>query len=229
MKKKILPRFLTVLCLLGGGALLSPLPAARAEGNSAWVEVSRSGSLVVYNRERGGSSVKEIKGVGTIDAPNWVVKNVLDDSEHYASFMPYMQESRVISHDAGSHSKIAYAKVNPPLISPRDYTLIVHDESTKNADGSVTYKNRWDAANEKGPAEKPGVVRVKITDGYWLLEPADGGKKTKATYQLYTDGGGGIPSFIANQVNKSRVKEIFEAVEKQAQKEQYHKEKPAYP
>ncbi len=220
-------RLLGVLCLLGG-SVLSPLPAARAD-NGPWMEVSRSGSLVVYNRVRAGADVKEIKGVGTIDAPNWVVKNVLDDADHYTAFMPNVEESRVLKRDPATRTALAYARVNPPLISQRDYTLLVHDESTKNADGSVTYKNRWEAASDKGPAEKPGVVRVKITDGYWLLEPADDGKKTKATYQLYTDGGGGIPTFVANQVNKSRVKEIFERVEKQAQKPEYRKDKPALP
>ena len=197
-------RFLGVLCL-GGGTLLSPLPALRAADSEggAWMEVSRTDNLVVYNRERSGSSVKEIKGIGTIDAPNWVVKNVIDDAEHYAGFMPYVQESRVLARDAARHTTLAYAKVDPPIISPRDYTVLVHDESKKNADGSITYKNRWESANDKGPGEKAGIVRVKITDGYWLLEPSADGQKTKATYLLYTDGGGGIPSFVANQVNKA--------------------------
>ena len=223
-------RLFCVLCL-GGGALLSPLPTLRAAdgGGGAWTEVSKSDNLVVYNRERPGSDVKEIKGVGTIDAPNWVVKNVLDDADHYTSFMPYVQESRVLARDPAKHTTTAYAKVDPPIISPRDYTLLVHDESKKNADGSITYKNRWESANDKGPAEKPGIVRVKITDGYWLLEPSADGQKTKATYLLYTDGGGGIPSFVANQVNKSRVKEIFEKVGGQAQKPQYRQNKPAVP
>ena len=225
-----LSRFLCVLCL-GGGALLSPLPVLRAADSEggAWTEVSRTDNLVVYNRERAGSPVKEIKGIGTIDAPNWVVKNVIDDAEHYASFMPYVQESRVLSRDPARRTTIAYAKVNPPIISPRDYTVLVHDESKKNADGSITYKNRWESANDKGPAEKAGIVRVKITDGYWLLEPSADGQKTRATYLLYTDGGGGIPSFVANQVNKSRVKEIFENVGKQTQKAQYRQNKPVVP
>ncbi len=224
---KTFPRLLAA-CLLGGGALCSPLiPAARAD--SGWTEVSRTDNLVVYNRERAGATYKEVKGVGTIDAPNWVVKNVLDDADHYTEFMPYVQESKVLKRDPADHTTLAYAKVNPPLISSRDYTLLVHDESKKNADGSVTYKNRWEAANDKGPAEKPGIVRVKVTDGFWLLEPAADGQKTKATYQLYTDGGGGIPAFVANQVNKTRVKEIFDHVEQQAKKAQYRKDKPVVP
>lgn len=221
-------QFLPLLCL--GGALLAPLPTVRAaDTESAWTEVSRSEHLVVYNRERTGSSVKEIRGIGTIDAPNWVVKNVVDDADHYSSFMPYVQECHVLGRDAAKHTTLTYAKVNPPIISARDYTLLIHDESRKNDDGTITYKNRWEAANDKGPAEKAGIVRVKISDGYWLLEPADNGQKTKATYLLYTDGGGGIPSILANQVNKSRVKEIFDRVEKQAQKPEYRQNKPALP
>jgi hypothetical protein len=226
--RSLRPLWLRATWLLLPLAVLPRLHADEGPGSN-WTEVSHSGSLTVYNRERAGSPIKEIKGVGTINAPNWVVKNVIDDADHYASFMPYVEESRVLSRDAAKHTTISYAKINPPLISRRDYTLLVHDESKKNANGTVTYKNRWESANEKGPPEQPGIVRVKVTDGYWLLEPADNGQATHATYLLYTDGGGGIPTFLANEVNKTRVKNIFDAIGKQAQKAEYRQTKPAFP
>ena len=153
---------------------------------------------------------------------------MIDDGDHYAEFMPNMLESRVLVRDPAHHTAIAYAKLSAPLISPRDYTLLIHDESHAAPDGSVVYKARWEPASDKGPAEKPGVVRMKVNEGYWLLESIDNGQKTRATYQLYTDGGG-LPAFVLNQASKRRIGEEYEAVEQRAQKPQYRKAKPAYP
>ena len=164
--------------------------------------------------------------MGTLDAPNWVIKNVIDDGEHYTEFMPNVLESHVLARDTTHHTSIAYAKLSAPLISPRDYVLLIHDESKAGGDG-VVYKARWEPS-DKGPAEKPGVVRIKVNEGSWTLEPIDNGQKTRATYQLYSDGGG-LPAFVLNQASKRRIGEEFAAIDKRAQLPQYHKAKPAYP
>ncbi len=228
-----IPRLRSGVALCAILALLQVPGLARAAEDGAspgpgWEEVARTDRVTVYGKEHPGSSIRELRAIGTIDAPNWVVKNVIDDGDHYADFMPNVLESHVLSRDPAHHTVIAYAKLSAPLISPRDYTLLVHDESHAAADGSVVYKSRWEPASDKGPAEKPGVVRVKVNEGYWLLEPADNGQKTHVTYQLYTDGGG-LPAFILNQATKRRIGEEFDAVEQRAQKGQYRKGKPAYP
>jgi hypothetical protein len=64
----------------------------------------------------------------------------------------------------------------------------------------LVFMSHWSPANELGPPEKKGVVRVKLCEGKWLLEP-DGTTKTRATYFIYTDTGGFIPSFIANRIS----------------------------
>jgi hypothetical protein len=58
-------------------------------------------------------------------------------------------------------------------------------------------------------------VRVKICEGGWLLEP-QGPDKTHATYSVYTDTGGLIPSFLANRVSQVGIVRLFEAVRKEA-------------
>ena len=67
----------------------------------------------------------------------------------------------------------------------------------------------WELANAEGPASRPGVHRVNINEGSWLLEPV--GNRTRATYTVYTDGGG-IPPFIANIANKQGIWQLFEAL-----------------
>jgi hypothetical protein len=82
------------------------------------------------------------------------------------------------------------------------------------------YQDRWEPANELGPAEKPGVLRVKLCEGGWLLEPA-GANKTRATYSIYTDSGGKLPAFIANAASEIGIRKIFTAVRKQVKNPKY--------
>jgi hypothetical protein len=80
--------------------------------------------------------------------------------------------------------------------------------------------SHWSPANELGPAERKDVVRVKLCEGKWLLEP-EGVTKTRATYSIYTDSGGFIPSFLANHVSLTGIKRLFAAIRKQVRDPKY--------
>ena len=214
---------LLTLCV---GGILSFFPVAASAADDDWKEVSQTPTLTIYARDHAGSSVKEVRGVGTFPVPNWVVKNVLDDVEHYPQFMPHVVESKVIKREKGE--VISYARVNPPMISDRDYTILVRDQSVVSDKGPV-YKTTWQPADDKGPPEKPGVVRIKNNEGSWMLEPTDNGAHTRGTYILWTDAGGGVPAFMLNGLNKTRLTDLFDAISKQVKEERYQKTKPALP
>jgi hypothetical protein len=142
---------------------------------------------------------------------------VIDDFQNYPKFMPYTTECRLIRRDGDSI--VGYQRLSPKVCADRDYTLRVWKKSWPTADGLV-YTSHWSPANELGPPEKKGVVRVKICEGKWLLEP-DGANKTHATYFIYTDTGGFIPSFIANRVSSTGITKLFAAVRKQVKDPRY--------
>ena len=213
-----------------GVGLLTGRPAAQAAEGGGWKETGKEGNLTLYERDHAGTSVKEVRAVGTFNSPPWMVRNVLDDVEHYAQFMPYVIQSHILAHDPAKHTVLAYAQINPPVVSNRDYTILVHDESKPGSGvGGEVYLSRWEEANDKGPAEKKGFVRVKNNEGSWLLEPIDGGAHTRGTYTLWTDGGGGIPAFLLNSLNKRRLTELFEIVTKRVLEPQYRVDKPVLP
>ncbi|MBI5545172.1 MAG: hypothetical protein HY901_14880 [Deltaproteobacteria bacterium] len=81
-------------------------------------------------------------------------------------------------------------------------------------------KSRWTVC-DKGPEPKDGVIRVKVNDGTWLLEPIGDGTKTRATYYLFTDPGGSLPTWIANKANSSAIPDIFVALRKYAKEPRY--------
>ena len=86
-------------------------------------------------------------------------------------------------------------------------------------------KVSWTAVNDQDalmPVSKD-VVRVRINDGFWQLEPREDGKKTFTTYYIYTSPGGSIPNFIANKGNSIAVPQVFESIKKTV--EGYRKKK----
>jgi hypothetical protein len=178
---------------------------------------SESGGVALYKRSRPGSSLKEFKAVGEIGAPSRVVQAVFDDFESYPSFMPYTVECRLLKRE--SNSILTYQRLSPKIVRDRDYTLRVHEKSWPGQSGLV-YHTRWVAANEFGPAEKKGVLRVKLCDGSWLLEPGQD-NKTRATYSIYTDSGGAIPAFLANRASEIAIRKIFKAVRAQVKDPKY--------
>jgi len=209
------PRKATALIL----ALLGAFALGASSDQRDWTLVSGSKDVTLYERSRAGSSLREVKGVGMIQAPPAVVRRVLEDVESYPHFMPYCVESKVISKDAAT--RVSYQRLSPPMVGERDYTVRVCIEMRPSASGTPCYFSHWQAANDLGPAEKAGVARVKVAEGSWLLEAADDGRQTHATYCLYTDSGGGIPAMILNLATRTSVPKLFESIRKQAMLAKY--------
>jgi ribosome-associated toxin RatA of RatAB toxin-antitoxin module len=182
-----------------------------------WKFISNKDGVALYRRQRPASY--ESKAIGEIVGSTDAVHAVIDDVESYASFMPYTAECRVLKRDGDS--VVAYQRISAPLTSDRDYTVQVHS-SSKSTEGGKVYLSRWETENALGPAEKSGVVRVKLCEGNWLLEPT-GPNTTRATYTIYTDSGGMIPAFIKNTGSQIGIRKLFAAIRKQVRDPKYAK------
>ena len=191
--------------------------AAEPGHNEDWKLIKQSSGVAIYSQTHAGSKLKEFKAIGEIDAPTETVHKVIDDVEAYTSFMPYTAECRVIERNRDSI--LTYQRVSPKIVSDRDYTLRIEKKSWPVENG-LAYLNRWEPANEHGPAAKPGVFRVTVCEGSWLLEPAGEGK-TRATYSVFTDSGIVGPAFIANTISTTGISKLFAAVRKQAKDPKY--------
>jgi hypothetical protein len=191
--------------------------AAEPGQNEDWKLVKQSSGVTIYSRPHPGSRLKEFKAVGEIDATTATVHKVIDDVEAYPSFMPYTTECRVIERKGDSI--VTYQRLSPKIVGDRDYTLRIEKKSWPTENG-MAYLNRWKPDNEDGPAEKPGVFRVKLCDGSWLLEPL-GPNKTRATYFVFTDSGINVPAFLANTISETGISKLFAAVRKQAKDPKY--------
>lgn len=214
----------------------SPTPAPKApafklddlaiRAEDGWEEKANTKGVLVYARDREGSNIKALRAVGTIDAPPHAVMRVLADYERYSETMPYTEKSEVISRESDG-SVIFYTVINPPIVSRRDYTLRIVDESDWRG-GRGYLRSRW-SLSDKGPGPQEGCVRVPVNDGSWTLTPRHGGTKTYAIYDLFTDPGGSLTTFIINKANRSTIPDLFEVLREQSKEPRYRDPQPAEP
>ena len=208
------------------GALVScfscvSLRAAQSEPTPGeWKLMSSTDNVVIYRRSREGSGHNESKAIGEIAAPTAIVNAVVNDAEAYPRFMPYTVECRVLKKEGDSI--LAYQRISAPLISDRDYTIRVRTTS-KTVEGGTSYYSKWETENALGPAERKGIVRVKLCEGSWLLEPV-GPNVTRATYSVHTDSGGVLPAFVKNTGGLIGIRKIFTAIRKQVRDPKYKAE-----
>lgn len=176
-----------------------------------WTESYRDKKLVIFTKGMGQD--RRIVATAEVEAPPEVVFKVVSDFEHYRDFMPYVEESRVLTRK-GENEAVTYARIAPPFVSERDYPLKVRMTRGSSSNGGV-FKVEW-TANPEAEPEVEGVVRVKLNEGSWLAAPLNGGKRTRLTYTLLTNPGGLIPAFVVNLSNTIAIPELFKSVTKRS-------------
>jgi hypothetical protein len=175
-----------------------------------WKQVTRTDGITVFERENQRAPVPEVKAIGLIEAPPPEVWKVITDYDNYKTTMPYTAESKILSKDGKDTT--FYSVIDAPLVSKRDYVIKLTDESDWK-EGKGYFKLIW-TNTDQGPGPKDGLVRVKLNDGFWKLEPRENGAKTFVTYYNFTDPGGSIPGFVKNQATKSAVPDVIKHVRK---------------
>jgi hypothetical protein len=178
-----------------------------------WKLAAEDNGIKIYSRMKDGENVAEMRAMGEMDAAPVEVWKAVRDYDGYTKNMPFTEYGKVLSRSEGDKVIFFHSVVNTPLVDKRDYIIRLVDESDVS---KGMYRVSWRAATaEDGveiPKEKGGVVRVKLNNGFWQLEPREGGKKTFATYYVHTDPGGSIPKMIANKGNTMAVPKVFEKI-----------------
>ena len=210
---------LLVAALIASELCAIALAAEPEASPGEWKFISDKDGVTIYRRQRTLS--KESKAIGEIAASTDLVHAVLEDVESYTSFMPYTAECRVLKREG--ETIVAYQRISAPMVSDRDYTIRVRTNAKKVESGTI-YSSSWVTDNAAGPSVRPGVVRVSLCDGSWLLEPT-APNSTRATYQIYTDSGGLIPSFIKERAGPAGIRKLFDAIRKQSRDPKYASKK----
>ena len=138
-----------------------------------------------------GSKYKAYRGVTLIKAPVATIVRLQEDVAGSCAWIHECKQQKLLKHE-GDQSW-TYAQFNTPWpVTARDSVL--HVTTIQGEDGGVT--RTIEAAPTYQPEEK-GFVRVTEAKGYWKLVPK--GDATEVTYQLHTNPGGSVPSWLANK------------------------------
>lgn len=200
-----------LLCLV---CFTSALAAAAEE--NPW-ETQRTDPILIKTRSRPGSDVKEIWAEGTLKASTPDIQNAITDVKRFTVFMPYMTESRFLGGTDPDGAKYTYARLDVPVLSPRDFVHKAYLDRDSATDPQGVFANHWFAVPTKLP-EVEGVVRLKISEGSWLITPSADGKSSHVVYRLCVDPGGAIPAFAANKANADGLTDTFKNIEGEAKR-----------
>lgn len=175
-----------IALLCGMGVLLSP--AAWAEN---WQVAKDEDGIKVSLSEVPGSKYKAYQGVTVVKAPLAKVKALQEDVAGACKWIHECKTQKLLKQE-GDQSW-TYTQFNTPWpVTPRD--SILHVTTTQQADGSLT---RTLEGQPKYLPEEKGFVRVAHVQGFWKLVPK--GDSTEVTYQVHTEPGGSVPSWLANK------------------------------
>ena len=227
-------RRVVALILVLGLIAATGIWAEAIEDQPGWKEKSNKDGIRIFNREREGSEIKELLALTEIDRPIWRIAAALGDYDGFKDFMPYTVVSKNLKSEAVSPTETVnyfFTALDLPLVSNRYYTLRLVDEW--NPDGEQgAFRSQWKLSTDPDPAwDDPMVkdlfpdgfkkpVKTPLNNGFWLLEPQAHGA-TKITYYVFTDPGGAIPSFIANQANSVAVPKLMKALRERSADPRY--------
>lgn len=156
-----------------------------------WKLAKDEAGIQIYLSDVPGSKYKAYRGVTTIAGDVATLRALQEDVTGSCAWIHACAEQRLLKHE-GAESWI-YTRFDMPWpVTARDSVL--HVVTEEGADGSLLRK--LDGQPQFVP-EKDGNVRVASLEGYWRLVPKGDGK-VEVTYQVHTEPGGSVPSWLAN-------------------------------
>ena len=163
--------------------------SAQAE---SWVVAKDEEGIKVSLSEVAGSKYKAYRGETVIKASVAKLRAMQEDVAGACTWIHECKTQKLLKHQGDQ--TWTYTQFNTPWpVTPRDSVL--HITTVDGSDGSIT-RNLAGAANYV-PEEK-GFVRVAQVEGFWKMVP-QGANQTQVIYQVHTEPGGSVPSWLANK------------------------------
>ena len=176
--------------LFGVGLMLAAAPVLSAEAE--WRLAKDEDGIQVYLQAVPGSFYKAYRGVTTVNADLARLRALQEDVEGACGWVHECKAQKLLKHEG--EVAWTYSQFNTPWpVTPRD--SVVKVTTSEGADGSL----RRDLEGVPSYVEqRDGFVRVTKVEGFWLMEPAGPGQ-VQVTYQVHTEPGGSVPSWLANK------------------------------
>ena len=176
-----------------------------------WKVAKDEDGIKVSLSEVPGSQYKAYQGVTLINAPVAEISALQEDVAGACSWIYECKTQKLLKHEGDK--SWTYTQFNTPWpVTPRDSVLLV--TTNKASDGTLT--RTLEGQPTYLPEEK-GFVRVAQVKGFWKLVPK-GANQTEVTYQVHTEPGGSVPSWLANKFVVDAPFNTLKALKERAQK-----------
>nr|GFD50123.1 hypothetical protein [Tanacetum cinerariifolium] len=118
------------------------------------------------------------------------LRSLQEDVAGACAWVHECKTQKILKHEGDK--TWTYSQFNTPWpVTPRDSVLQI--TTVEGADGSLT---RNLLGQPTYIPEEKGFVRVTQVEGFWKLVPK-GANETEVTYQVHTEPGGSVPSWLA--------------------------------
>ncbi|HEX9103405.1 MAG TPA: START domain-containing protein [Polyangia bacterium] len=176
--------------------LLLAVQLGDIDAPGGWAVWATRDGVTVERRRPEGSRYYEHRAVVDVDgiAPARAAEEIWRSI--HAGDMDSLKHRDILSERADE--LVIYDQIRTPVVSDRDYTVIVRRYTV----GARTWFD-CHTANERGPAPKPGLVRIQLVAAGWYVEP-DGHGGTRLGYFAYSEPGGAVPAFLVRGAQADR-------------------------
>ncbi len=175
-------------------------PELHRQPTAAEWERIESREVVHWMFEIEGSPIKEGVALGLVEAPPERVFAVVTDNGRFAEFMPYVEASTLETLPDGT--LVNFQRLDLPWpVNDREYKVAL--VNTADAAGEPPL---WESAWTR----VEGFGNIAESRGSWRIWPC--GEASLVEYQVVTDPGGSIPTFLKNSATRRSLGRLIEAV-----------------
>jgi len=169
-----------------------------AHAGPKWETIAREGGIRVLQKERPGSDIPKVKGIGIVKANLVDVLAVIDDVPGRTKWAHDCTDSRELEKSSPFERVLYHRSAVTWPVSDRDVVVRVKVDANYEAQRvKVSYRTA-----RKYPFPKvSGVVRMPRLDGYFLIE-AVGANRTRVSYLVDADPGGLLPEWLVAMTAK---------------------------
>ncbi len=191
--------------VLSAASAADMIPWSDSLGSKGYALIAKEQAVCVYRLE--SAEYITLAAEGTIAAPPGKVRQVLLDYESHVNMVKQVVQSRILDRD--SDWLVVYQRLELPIISDRDQTLLV-----KWGQKGKTLWMEFQAVTDRGPPERGDAVRICRHVGSWQLKPMLGGLFTRARYQVTIDLAGTLPKWMARGGAADEIPALFASIRK---------------
>ncbi|MFW9269721.1 START domain-containing protein [Pseudomonas sp. D2-30] len=196
---------MAVLC---GLTVLLATATAQAED---WQVAKEKEGIQVSLSEVAGSKYKAYRGVTVMKTTMAKLRALQEDVADACGWIHECKSQKLLKHEGDK--SWTYTQFNTPWpVTARDSVLEV--TTVEGADGSLTRKLK--GVPTYLPEEK-GFVRVTQVEGFWKFTPK-AANQIEVTYQVHTEPGGDVPSWLANKFVVDAPFNTLKALKERAEK-----------